>query len=78
MLIQKIIIMTESISYLIKKDEREAYLSNARRNGPGICGQGIVSRVAVSVQDGEDAAVVKSQKDIQSSREVTSVPELQA
>lgn len=62
--------MTESVTES-KKDERESTC-------PGICGQNTESRVAVSVQDGEDAAVVKSQKDIQSSRVVTSVPELQA
>ena len=63
-------------SHGIKTGKREAYLSNARVNSPGTCGQDTVSLVMVSVQDGEDATVVKNQKDIQSSRGVVSVPEL--
>ena len=55
----------------------EYYLPNTSINGPSMRGSSSFT-VPSSVQDGDDSLVVQSQEDIQSSRAVSFVPELQA
>ena len=61
----------------ISNARTEDYLSNTSINSPVVRGNSSFT-VLRSVQDGDDAAIVRSQEDIQSSRSVCSVPELQA
>ena len=55
----------------------EDYLPNTSINGPSMRGNSSFT-VPSFVQDGDDAAIVRSQEDIQSSRSDSFVPELQA
>ena len=55
----------------------EDYLPNTSINGPSMRGNSSFT-VPSSVQNGDDAAIVKSQKDVQSNRIVFAVLKLQA
>ena len=61
-----------------KKGKMKEYFSDARLNSPRIVGNSCVLAILSSVKNGDDAAIVKSQKDVQSSRVVSTVLKLQA
>ena len=61
-----------------KKGKMKEYLYNARLNSPRIVGNSCVLAVLSSVKNGDDVAIVKSQKDVQSNRGLSTVLKLQA